>query len=335
MLHPTLPEYFVSTLGEGGTSLYDDDRVSEFADMKTLHLKHEGRNPTGSFKDRGMAVAVSEAKRLGMLHTICVSSGDTSASAAAYSSNSELTCIALSPEGKADRLKLAQAEAYGAKVEYIHGTFTDSMNRMIDKVKGNGKYYPLNSTNPWIIEGQKTIIFEMIESLLRIDFIAVPAGSLDNICAFGKAIREMKELGVLYDIPRIIAVRSSGARMPSKYSSSKSHSDEQHEEKQPRALDFHNFLNWKKAERELEYTDALPVSVTNTEIGNAKRVLDSSGIGCDFNSALSLAGVTRLRMEGTLDKSDEVSCILTGHILNDMRGLMERSHQDHDEEVFD
>lgn len=323
MLHPTLPEYFASTLGEGNTTLYEDDRVSAFAGLDTLHLKHEGRNPTGSFKDRGMAVAVSEAKRLGMQNTICVSSGDTATSGAAYSSNSELRFKAISPNRKMDKVKLAQAEAYGASVEYLEGSFADAVDLMQSKVDGEGKYYSLNSTNPWIIEGLKTIIFELIESLYRVDFIAIPAGSLDNICAFGKAFREMKELGVLYDIPRIIAVGTSAGKNPDKHKDTTANraSKTDHEQRW-KDLGLTELPNWKKAQKELEYTDAIPVSVTVSEAMEAKRVLDWSGIGCDLNSGASLAGVSKLSKDGTLDSKDVVSCILTGHILNDMRSLM-------------
>lgn len=325
MIHPTLPEEFIITLGEGGTYIHHSDRISQYVGIEGLYLKHEGRNPTGSFKDRGMTVAVSEAKRQGMRHAICASTGNTSSSAAAYATAGNIDMTVVVPSGKITSSKLAQAIAYGATIENIEGTFDDAMNVMRERLGKGFNPYPLNSINPWRLEGQKTIIYELIEELLRVDFIAVPAGNLGNISAFGKAIKEMRDLGVLYDIPRLIAVQAEGASPFHRFM--ENGEDELEPETNPQtiasAIRIGNPVNWKKARRSLAYTKGLTASVSDHEIMTAKRLIDASGIGCEPASAASLAGVLKLKDEGYIDHSDVVACILTGHMLKDTEVILQ------------
>lgn len=325
MIHPTLPDEFIVTLGEGDTFLYQSEKSSEYADISNLHLKHEGRNPTGSFKDRGMTVAVSEAKRLGRTSAICASTGNTSSSAAAYAAAGDISMNVIIPRGKVTRSKLAQAIAYGAHIDEIEGNFDNAMVKMRESLTGPHGPYPLNSFNPWRLEGQKTIIYELIEELLSIDFIAVPSGNLGNVSAFGKAIKEMKELGVLYDVPRLIAVQAEGSSPFARYLNSGSERLEP--ELDPHtiasAIRIGNPVSWQKARIAIDYTNGLSTTVNDFDIMNAKHVIDSAGIGCEPASAASLAGVAKLRTEGVIDRDDRVVCILTGHILKDPDIIMQ------------
>lgn len=330
IIHPTLPEEFIVTLGEGNTYLYQSEKASMYADVANLHFKHEGRNPTGSFKDRGMTVAVSEAKRQGMTNAICASTGNTSSSAAAYTAAGDIDMTVIIPEGKISRSKLAQAMAYGAHIEEISGNFDNAMERMKGELESPTKPYPLNSINPWRLEGQKTIIFELVEQLLSIDFIAVPSGNLGNISAFGKAIREMKQLGVLYDVPKLIAVQAEGS---SPFYNFMQSGDEKlvavdEPETVASAIRIGNPANWQKAKSALEYTKGLSTVVSDADIMRAKHIIDASGVGCEPASAASLAGVAKLRTEGVIDREDRVACILTGHILKDPDIIMEYAAKD-------
>lgn len=330
MIHPTLPEEFIVTLGEGATTIYENDKLSAYSGVNNLHLKHEGRNPTGSFKDRGMTVAVSEAKRLGLNHAICASTGNTSSSAAAYTSFAGIGMTVVIPSGRITKSKLAQAVAYGANIETFDGNFDGAMRKVIDSVGAYDKPYPLNSINPWRVEGQKTIIFELIEELITVDYIAVPAGNLGNTSAFGKAIKEMKDWGVLYDIPRIIAVQAEGASPFYRYMS-EGGSDPLVPEDDPQtmasAIRIGNPVNWRKAKKSLEYTNGIAVSVSDEEIYDSKRMIDLSGIGCEPASAASVAGVKKLRNQGVIDRNDVVACVLTGHILKDTDIILQKMEE--------
>ena len=336
MIHPTLPDEFILSLGEGATSMYESDKLSRFTGVSNLHLKHEGRNPTGSFKDRGMTVAISEARRLGMSHAICASTGNTSSSAAAYTSFGNMGLTVIIPSGKITKSKLAQAVAYGANIETVEGTFDNAMSRVRDSLGKNDRPYPVNSINPWRLEGQKTIIYELIEELTTIDFIAVPSGNLGNISAFGKAIREMKELGVLYDIPKLVSVQAEGASPFYKMIAEGSETlvPEKNPETLASAIRIGNPVNWQKAKRALEYTKGIAVSVTDEQIYNAKRMIDLSGIGCEPASAASVAGIKKLREEGVIDKNDVVACVLTGHILKDTEIILEELSFNKGEEIL-
>ncbi|MEM0156691.1 MAG: threonine synthase [Thermoplasmataceae archaeon] len=326
LIHPSLEKARIVSRGEGATALYSHDSVSEFAGISGLRMKHEGENPTGSFKDRGMTVAVSEAIRLGATETVCASTGNTSASAASYSALAGIKSNVLIPSGNVSPSKLSQAIAYGARIIDTPGDFDMAMKNVARIAENSLDYYVLNSINPWRVEGQKTIFFEIMNELKECRFIALPAGNLGNTSAAGKAIREFSELGLINDIPEIISVQAEGASPfynlwaggmeklePVKASTIAS------------AIRIGNPVNWEKAIREIRYTGGMVVTVSDREIMEAKRVVDRSGIGCEPASAASVAGLKKLVDEGKIDRNDRAVAVLTGNILKDTASIMEDS----------
>ena len=202
----------VVSLGEGNTQLYNAPRCADFCGLESLLLKHQGNNPTGSFKDTGMTVAVTQAKKLGVSEVVCASTGNTAASLAAYAARARLKCAILVPTGQVSNAKLAQALDYGAEVRKIEGNFDDCM-RAIREVSASGEAYLVNSINPFRIEGQKTVAFELAEQLewRMPDHLVVPGGNLGNSSAFGKGLRELEAAGLIDRQPRITVVQAEGA----------------------------------------------------------------------------------------------------------------------------
>ncbi len=322
LIHRGLKPEKIVTRGEGSTKLYRHEKVSEWTGVGNLYMKHEGENPTGSFKDRGMTVAVSEALRLGATETICASTGNTSASAASYSALAGINSSVMIPEGGISLSKLSQAIAYGARIISVPGDFDLAMSQVQDISLSESRYYILNSINPWRIEGQKTIAYEIMEELKSCDFISLPAGNLGNTSAIGKALAELRSMGFIEEIPRIISVQAEGASPFYNLWAGK------HNYLQPvkadtiaSAIRIGNPVNWEKALRAIRDTDGLVVKVSDSEIISAKRIIDRSGIGCEPASAASVAGVKKLNDEGTIDHSDRVATILTGHILKDAANI--------------
>lgn len=316
MIHPSIDDRHIVSRGEGNTHMYRHSSVSQWAGITDLQMKHEGENPTGSFKDRGMTVAVSEAARLGIRETICASTGNTSASAASYSALAGIKSSVLIPKGNISLSKLSQAIAYGSRIVDVEGNFDDAMSSVADIVEKNQLYYLLNSVNPWRIEGQKTIAFEIMESVPDCDFISLPAGNLGNTAALGKALKEMKTLGLIDGVPRIISVQAEGASpfydlwsrrmstlVPTKANTVAS------------AIRIGNPVNWEKALSVVKFTNGVVTKVSDEEIIEGKRVIDQSGIGCEPASAASVAGLRKLTSEGVVDRGDKVVAILTGHLL--------------------
>ncbi|MBT5642816.1 threonine synthase, partial [Candidatus Bathyarchaeota archaeon] len=212
LIHPELPPKYIVSRPEGNTNQYKRKGVSEYAGIDGLYMKHEGENPSGSFKDRGMTVGVSMAVQSGAKKVACASTGNTSASMAAYAAQAGLEGIVFVPEGMISYGKLAQALSYGSNVIQVKGNFDDAMSLIRNGAKRLG-FYILNSMNPWRIEGQKSIVFEMLQQRRweSPDWIVVPAGNLGNTSAFGKALRELKQLGLIDKIPRIAAIQAEGA----------------------------------------------------------------------------------------------------------------------------
>ncbi|MFH1126067.1 MAG: threonine synthase [Candidatus Altiarchaeota archaeon] len=320
LVNPLADDLCIISRPEGNTNLYEHKRTLEYAGTRELRLKHEGENPTGSFKDRGMSPGVSEAVRLKMKVVACASTGNTSASMAAYASMAGLKPVVFIPEGKIAYGKLAQALAYGAKVIQIKGNFDDAMNLVRDSSRKLGMYL-LNSVNPWRIEGQKTIMFELMQQLSwkTPDWIAVPAGNLGNTSAFGKALEELHKLELIDEIPRLASIQAEGANPL--YQTWKKKSEKllkvSHPETIATAIKIGNPVSWKKALRALKITNGVVEQVSDQEIMDAKAVIDSSGIGCEPASAASLAGVRKLVNSGVIDKKESVVCIITGNILKD------------------
>lgn len=322
MIFPEVNENIIVTRGEGNTHLYNHIKISEYAGVNNLYLKHEGENPTGSFKDRGMTVAITHGKSLGVKETICASTGNTSASAASYSSLAGLRSNVLIPEGKISRSKLIQTLAYGANIIQVTGDFDKAMEELDMVTRENKNFYILNSINPWRIEGQKTIFYEIMDQLEDIDFIVVPAGNLGNTSALGKAIKDYFELGIIKKKPKIISVQAEGASPFYKmWKEGKESITPMKPETIASAIRIGNPVNWKKAIMAIKYTDGLVTTVTDREIMDAKKIIDSSGIGAEPASSATLAGIRKLKDQGVIEKDDVVAGVLTGHLLKDIDNI--------------
>ena len=319
LIHPELAPKYIVSRPEGNTNLYKRKRVSEYAGIDGIYMKHEGENPSGSFKDRGMTVGVSMAMESGAKKVACASTGNTSASMAAYAAQAGLNGIVFVPEGMIAYGKLAQALAYGSKVIQIKGNFDDAMGLVRNGAKRLG-FYILNSINPWRIEGQKSIVFEMLQQRgwESPDWIVVPAGNLGNTSAFGKALRELKQLGLIEKVPRIAAIQAEGANPFYKlWHSADKKLVSMNPDTIASAIKIGNPVSWEKALRSIRETDGIVEQVTDDEILDAKAIIDASGVGCEPASAASVAGARKLRNMGIIASDDQVVCILTGNLLKD------------------
>ncbi|MBD3262192.1 MAG: threonine synthase, partial [Candidatus Altiarchaeales archaeon] len=320
LVHPLAEDKHIISRPEGNTNLYRHPNLVEFSDIKNISLKHEGENPTGSFKDRGMSPGVTEARRVGKQTVACASTGNTSASMTAYASMGGLTPVVFIPEGMIAYGKLAQALAYGAKVLQIEGNFDKAMSLVQESCDELGMYL-LNSINPFRLEGQKTIIYEILQQKgwEPPDWIVVPAGNLGNTSAFGKAFKELYEIGLISKVPRIAAIQATGSNpfYQTITSDSQNLLAVEDPETLATAIKIGNPVSWRRAKQTIEYTRGVVAEVTDQQIMDAKAVIDGSGIGCEPASAASLAGAGKLRREGVIDSKEEVVCITTGHILKD------------------
>ncbi|RLI88230.1 MAG: threonine synthase [Candidatus Altiarchaeales archaeon] len=320
LIHPLVKDKEIVSRPEGDTNLYSHKKVIQYTGIENIFMKHEGENPTGSFKDRGMTAGISEAKRLGMNLVACASTGNTSASMAAYASMAGMRSIVFIPEGEIAFGKLSQAMAYGAQVFQVSGNFDDAMS-LVQKSSRELGIYLLNSINPWRVEGQKSIMFELIQQLnwSSPDWVVVPAGNLGNTSAFGKAFDELEKLELIEEIPRIASIQATGA--DPFYRTWKEKKEELKPVKDPEtiatAIKIGNPVSWKKALRTIKLTNGIVEEVTDQEIMDAKAVIDSSGIGCEPASAASVAGAKKLVESGMIDKKERVVCIITGNILKD------------------
>lgn len=319
LIHPELDPKYIVSRPEGNTNMYKRKKVSEYAGIDGIYMKHEGENPSGSFKDRGMTVGVSMAMESGAKNVACASTGNTSASMAAYAAQAGLNGIVFVPEGMIAYGKLAQALAYGSRVIQVKGNFDDAMGLVRNGAKRLG-FYILNSINPWRIEGQKSIVFEMLQQRgwESPDWIVVPAGNLGNTSAFGKALRELKQLGLIDKVPRIAAIQAEGANPFYKLWHS---ADKKLVSMKPdtiaSAIKIGNPVSWEKALRSIRETDGIVEQVTDDEILDAKAIIDASGVGCEPASAASVAGARKLMDMGIIASDDQVVCILTGNLLKD------------------
>lgn len=323
MVHPEIPENKIVTRGEGDTHLYRSDRISEYTGINNIYMKHEGENPTGSFKDRGMTVAISEAMRLQFHKTLCASTGNTSAAAASYSALAGIESYVMIPGKNVSANKLFQAISYGANIVDIEGDFDNAMSGVKTAIERTKDFYVLNSLNPWRIEGQKTIIYEIMEKL-KPDFISFPAGNLGNTSAFGKALMDLKALGMIDYVPKLIAIQAEGAAPFYEYiHDNRDHITPVKAETIATAIKIGNPVNYKKAKRSIEFTHGIVEKVSDNQIIEAKRAIDRAGIGCEPASAASIAGVLKLRQSGEIDRGDTVASILTGHLLKDVSMMPE------------
>ena len=309
----------IVTHPEGGTRLYHRDALDAYAGVAGVRFKHEGENPTGSFKDRGMTVATTQAKRVGATAVACASTGNTSSSLAAYAAQAKLRAIVFLPEGKVTIGKMAQTLAYGALCLQVRGDF-DAAMRLVSEAADKLGIYLLNSKNPWRIEGQKTIVWEMLQDLGwdAPDWISVPAGNLGNTSAFGKALKEAHEAGWIKTVPRLLCVQASGANPF--FKSFAEQWKTRHKvaaETVASAIRIGDPVSYDKARTAIEYTQGIVTEVTDVELMQAKRAIDGAGIGCEPASACSLAGVRQQVATGAIKPGARVVCVLTGNVLKD------------------
>lgn len=309
---------------EGDTPVYRREAVSRFAGVADLGLKHEGQNPTGSFKDRGMTVAVTHAVRFGATAVACASTGNTSASMAAYAAHAGLPALVFVPAGKIAAGKLAQAIAYGARTLLVRGDF-DACLRLCREASEKLGVTLLNSINPWRIEGQKTIVLELLQQRgwQPPDWIAVPAGALGNTSAFGKALIEARELGLIDRVPRLAAIQAAGASPFAR--SFKTGFRKRYRvaaETVATAIRIGDPASHDRAVWSIRETRGVVEKVTDAEILAAKAVIDAAGIGCEPASAASVAGVRKLVRAGVIGPGESVVAVLTGHVLKDAEIVM-------------
>jgi threonine synthase len=309
----------IVSLGEGNTPLISGYKSAAYAGLERLQFKHLGWNPTGSFKDLGMTVGVTEARRRGAKIVACASTGNTAASMAAYAARAGMAARVYLPKGKLSRAKVAQSFDYGAEVVEIDGNFDDALSLMVQK-KNSGEYF-LNSINPFRIEGQKTVMFELMEQLdwRSPDFIVVPGGNLGNSSAFGKALKEMHSVGLIERVPRVVIVQATGANplVQTVAHGRGSLKVVPNPTTCATAISIGSPRSWRKALQVIDFTSGLVLDVNDQEILEAKACIGRDGIGCEPASATTLAGIRRLRKEGQMDSDAHVVAILTGHVLKD------------------
>jgi threonine synthase len=308
------------TLREGNTPLYGMPRCAKSVGMDHLLAKHQGMNPTGSFKDTGMTAALSVARERGFEWVACASTGNTSAAMAAYSARAGMRCLVLIPEGKIAWGKLSQAMDYGALTCQLRTDF-DGCVKVLAEVVERYPIYLLNSVNPYRLEGQKTPAMEIAEELEWNvpDHVIVPGGNLANCSALGKGFQEMKHLGLTTAIPRISVIQAEGAN-PLYRSMIASRGKELapvHADTRATAIRIGSPASWRKAVRILQQTDGFCEQVSEAEIAIAKAEIGREGIGCEPASAVTFAGLKKLIADGRVKQNENVVLILTGHTLKD------------------
>ncbi|HVW84236.1 MAG TPA: threonine synthase [Bryobacteraceae bacterium] len=311
----------VITLREGNTPLLNAPHAAQYGGLARLTFKHQGFNPTGSFKDNGMTCGAAQARRLGMKRVACVSTGNTSASMAAYASAGGLDPLIFIPHGNISYGKLAQALEYGAKTFQVEANF-DQILALVRVLAERLGIYLLNSINPFRIEGQKSIVIEMMDQRdWRVpDWVVLPGGNLGNVSAFGKGLREMRELGLIDKLPRLAVVQAEGASPFYEYMAAKGLTPfcaQGHPETLATAIKIGDPVSWPKAQFEIETSQGTVERVTEQEIADAKAVIGQCGIGCEPASAATLAGIRKLTAEGVIDRESEVVAVLTGNVLKD------------------
>jgi len=328
------------TIGEGQTILQQNDSVGKYAGIKPgrLYLEYEGLNPSGSFKDNGMTAAFSHARMVGAKACVCASTGNTSASMSLYAHHCVLKSTVFIGSGRIAFGKLSQAMDYGAQTIQIRGDFDDCMKQVQNVCKELGMYL-VNSLNPFRLEGQKTIMYRILEQMgwEVPDWIVVPGGNLGNSSAFGKAFYELKELGLIRRLPRMAIINATGADTLTDIVNNKKlvwnggrvdqkiiddyYADLTARNFSPHtcasAIEISRPVNLKKCLRSIDICDGVVRAVTDDEICDAKAMVGKFGLGCEPASAASIAGLKQLREEGIIGADERVACVLTGHPLKD------------------
>ena len=319
-LLPHIPAEHAITLREGNTPLYHLPRCARSTGVENLHAKHQGMNPTASFKDTGMTFAASSAHQSGFRWVACASTGNTSASMAAYAARGNMHSLVLIPEGKISWGKLSQSLDYGALTCQLRTDF-DGCVRILNELVRQKPVYLLNSVNPYRIEGQKTLAIELMEQLAwePPDHIIVPGGNLGNSSAIGKALLEMQQIGLISRLPKLSIIQAEGAnpfyRSVHEFGGKKL--EAMTADTLATAIRIGNPASWKKALRVLQTTGGEVEQVSEVEIAAAKAEIGADGIGCEPASAVTLAGLKKLRRSGFVKSSESVVLVLTGHVLKD------------------
>ena len=312
----------VVSLNEGGTGLYHCRRLGNALRIKNLYVKNEGENPTGSFKDRGMTVGVSKALELGTKIVACASTGNTSASLAAYAAKAGISCVILIPSGGVAFGKLAQAIIYGAKVIQIRGNFDQALQMVLKLSEENREIYLLNSINPYRLEGQKTVAFEICDQLNMEtpDRVIVPVGNAGNISAIWKGFIEFSKTGLIESLPKMVGVQAEGAAPIAK--AIKNGKDKivpiEKPETVASAIRIGAPVSWKKAVKAIKDSGGTAETVTDKEILEAQKMLARyEGLFVEPASASSIAGLKKMVENGEIGKDEVVVCVTTGHGLKD------------------
>ena len=308
------------TLREGNTPLYELPNCARSAGVERLLAKHQGMNPTGSFKDTGMTAALSVAKQESFRWVACASTGNTSASMAAYAARAGLRSLVLIPEGKIAWGKLSQALEYGALTCQLRTDF-DGCMRVLNEVVRRLPVYLLNSVNPYRIEGQKTAAIELLEQLdWRVpEHVIVPAGNLGNSSSLGKALLELRDLGFIDRLPKLSLIQAEGANplVRSLRESGGKRLEPVAAETLATAIRIGNPASWRKAVRVLKATGGGCEDVSEAELAIAKAEIGADGVGCEPASAATLAGLKKLVRSGFVRPGESIVLILTGHLLKD------------------
>ncbi|GAB7014262.1 threonine synthase [Halolamina salina] len=313
------------SLPEGDTPLYEVPGIEADLGLDRLRVKHEGMNPTGSFKDRGMTVGVGAAAAVGVDRLACASTGNTSAALAAYGARADLETLVLLPAGKVAAGKVAQAAIHDARILEVDGNFDDCLD-IVQELANRGEAYLLNSLNPFRLEGQKTIGLEILERFRDEeggfpDRIVLPVGNAGNTAALYKCFRELVQAGALAraDVPKLTGVQAAGAAPFVEAIESGAEGVERwdHVETRATAIRIGEPVNAPKALPGVRETGGTAVAVTDEQITEAQRELAREGIGVEPASAASIAGLRELRERGEIDADERVVCLTTGHLLKD------------------
>jgi threonine synthase len=356
-LLPFAPPEAVLTVGEGQTLLRHSDAVAAYVGLEPgrLSLQYEGMNPSGSFKDNGMTAAFTHARLVGARRAACASTGNTSASLALFCSASGLMkAVVFIGSGKVAYGKLAQALDHGARTVQIDGDFDDAMRR-VREVAARLGIYLVNSVNPFRLEGQKAIVYRVLEALRwePPDWLVVPGGNLGNVSAFGKAFAELGDLGLLDRLPRLAVVNAAGARtfhelhanLGVRWDGGRPAGDvvaryyaaldagAARASTVASAIEINRPVNLPKALRALDRCGGVVAEVSDQEILDAKAQVGAGGFGCEPASAAAVAGARKLRRQGVLAPSDRVTCVLTGHALKDPMATV--AYHGADQKTFD
>jgi len=312
----------IVSLNEGGTGLHPCPRLGKQLGVRRLYVKNEGENPTGSFKDRGMTVGVTKAVELGVKSVICASTGNTSASLAAYAAKAGLQCTVLIPAGKIAYGKLAQAMIYGAQVLQVRGNFDQALDIVLKLSETHRSIYLLNSINPFRIEGQKSLAYEICDQLSQEspDRVVVPVGNAGNISAIWKGFTEFHTLGFIGQLPKMTGIQAVGAAPIAR--AIKNGSDKIVPVWKPEtiatAIRIGAPVSWKKAVNAIRNSHGTAETVTDTEILDAQKMLAQlEGLFVEPASASSIAGLKKLIANGEVDKDECIVCVVTGHGLKD------------------